>query len=214
MQKKSQNLLFLTLIFHQNNTGSAIHDVKSAVHKTLSWVHNEKTKRRGHKHDNIITYYQEDLHVPSNYSDANNDKINTTTKRYIRLVMEGRVSNTHALIFARELEMITLENTTMIGIERALLGMSTGMKRLVIIPKDLQEGWKFDPIELHSSSMLHVTLKVKYIGDTNELPGRIEWETDPEKIAEHKRKSDEQDKERKEAILRGEDPDAKCNKKP
>ena len=43
------------------------------------------------------------------------------------------------------------------------------------------------------------------------MPGRIEWEDDPEKLKEYHEKVKQQDKEREEMIARGEDPDDQCD---
>ncbi|KAJ9468128.1 hypothetical protein DIPPA_30092 [Diplonema papillatum] len=188
-------------------------DLKNTVKAALTWVRAEKAKRPGHKYDNMVNYYQDDVFVPDNFTDASTPKISKETKRYVRALLQGRSSSTKVIVMRREIEFVTGENTTMAGIERGVVGMSVGMKRLLVLPPTWREPWHYEPIELHSSSQLLMEVTILHIGDTNEMPGRIEWETDPEKVEEHKRKVAEKERAREEAIARGEDPDAECKAK-
>eukprot|EP01064_Diplonema_japonicum_P039558 TRINITY_DN994_c0_g1_i1.p1 TRINITY_DN994_c0_g1~~TRINITY_DN994_c0_g1_i1.p1 ORF type:complete len:464 (+),score=106.50 TRINITY_DN994_c0_g1_i1:70-1392(+) len=183
-------------------------DFKKTVRSALLWIHGEKTKRAGHRYDNMVSYFADDLFVPQNHTDA--EKVTDDKKKYVKAVVVGKSSHTKTVVLNREIEFVTQENQTMSGIERGIVGMSVGMKRMLVLPPEWRSGWKFGVIELHESSQLLLELTVLHIGETNELPGRIEWETDPEKIAEHKRKVAEDEKRRQDAIDRGEDPDAEC----
>ena len=191
-------------------------DPSAAVSKALAWIREEKSKRDGHKYDHVNSFMVDDIVVPENHTRDDVVKIPAAggDKKYIKARLEGRSSKTNTRILTRDIEFVTQENQTMAGIEKGVVGMSVGMKRLMVIPEAERTGWPYGPIEMHPSTQLHLYVTILSVGDSHKMPGRIEWETDPEKIAEHKRKSAEQDRLREEAIARGEDPDAQCKKEP
>eukprot|EP01063_Lacrimia_lanifica_P037572 TRINITY_DN774_c2_g1_i1.p1 TRINITY_DN774_c2_g1~~TRINITY_DN774_c2_g1_i1.p1 ORF type:complete len:552 (+),score=261.03 TRINITY_DN774_c2_g1_i1:158-1813(+) len=187
-------------------------DFKKVTKAALQWIAVEKTKRPGHKYDLANTFVADDIHVPSNCTDEH--RLDNVTKKYVKVYVQMKTAMVGMVFSVREIEIVTLSNSTMNAIEWGLVGMCQGGNRtLVVPPGEPRKGWPHAEStldELPDSMRLLIDIHVRYVGETNEMPGRIEWETDPEKIEEHRRKSEEQDRLRDEAIARGEDPDAHC----
>jgi len=188
-------------------------DFKTGLREAMTWLDHEKVKRRGHKYDKVLhNFHTEDLHTPDNCSDSRK----VEDKNFVTVHLLGRSAATGTIVIYEDMEFVTGEGNPYDGIQRAVIGMCQAQKRLVVLPTKWREGipqkmrekWR---VGNETTVLMEVTLKS--VEDSHKAPGRIEWETDPEKIAEHERKVKEQEREREEAIARGEDPDAECKAK-
>lgn len=194
------------MAFHKLQTKQ---DFKVGMREAMKWLDSEKVKRRGHKYDKVHNFHMEDLRVPDNCSESRK----VENKNFVTVHLLGRSAATGAILIFEDMEFVTGEGNPYDGIHRAVMGMCQAQKRLVVLPPKWREGipekirekWNFG-----NTTTIHMELTLKRVEDSHKAPGRIEWETDPEKIAEHDRKVKEQEREREEAIARGEDPDAEC----
>eukprot|EP01065_Artemidia_motanka_P017089 TRINITY_DN2065_c0_g1_i1.p1 TRINITY_DN2065_c0_g1~~TRINITY_DN2065_c0_g1_i1.p1 ORF type:complete len:518 (+),score=123.70 TRINITY_DN2065_c0_g1_i1:95-1648(+) len=184
-------------------------DVKKEMKSVRNWLEHAKTKRKGHKYDRMVNYFQEDLFVPENCSESRR----VEGKAYVHLKMLGRSSSTGVVVMDMDTKFVTGENAHMKGVDRGVMGMCEGMRRMLVLPLEWREGVpakEKDQWQIHNTSNLLLEATLWSVQDSHKMPGRIEWEQDPEKIAAHQRKVEEREKEREEAIARGDDPDAEC----
>eukprot|EP01062_Namystynia_karyoxenos_P026645 TRINITY_DN20641_c0_g1_i1.p1 TRINITY_DN20641_c0_g1~~TRINITY_DN20641_c0_g1_i1.p1 ORF type:complete len:549 (+),score=197.76 TRINITY_DN20641_c0_g1_i1:90-1649(+) len=184
-------------------------DFKEEMRAVREWLEGQKTKRVGHKYDRMVNFHQEDVSVPDNCSESRK----VEQKNYVHLHMLGRSSATGVVVLDHTTEFVTGENQHMKGVDRGVIGMCAGMKRLLVLPLQWRSpipAKEKDKFNIHNNSNLLLEVHLWEVNDSNKMPGRIEWEKDPEKIAEHQRKVKEQEAEREAAIARGEDPDAQC----
>ena len=127
-------------------------DFKNTIKQAKHWVYLEKPKRIGHKYDNKNGYFQDDLFIPNNHTEKGVLKVGDIHKQYVKVGVEARSSYTKVLLIKREVEFVTNENMTMVGIERGIVGMSQGMRRMLVLPHDQWSGWSYSHMEdIHNS---------------------------------------------------------------